>query len=89
MTIKIEETLVSVTYESDSSFPGKDYGEEVPVVVYIETGHDTQADMKRSMTVKIGDALLLPEDIDAIKRMIEQAEKIISNIFVNREPVII
>lgn len=78
MTIKIEETLVSVTYESDSSFPGKDYGEEVPVVVYIETGHDTQADMKRSMTVKIGDALLLPEDIDTIKKMIEKAEQIIT-----------
>lgn len=78
MTIKIEETLVSVTYESDSSFPCKDYGEEVPVVVYIETEHDTQADIKRSMTVKIGDALLLPEDIDAIKKMIEKAEQIIT-----------
>lgn len=80
MSIKIEETLLSVTYESDSSFPGNDYGEKIPVVVYIENWHDTQADMKRSMTVKIGDTLLLPSDIDSIKRMIDKAEKIISTL---------
>lgn len=80
MTIKIEETLLSVTYESDSSFPGNDYGEEIPIVVKIETGYETQAEMKRSMTVKIGETWLLPEDIDSIKRMIEKAEKIITTL---------
>lgn len=75
-SIVINETLLSVTYDNDSVFPGKEYGFEIPVKVELDPSVLNVDDIKRTMVVKIGDITLLPSDIDYIKSMIDRANSI-------------
>lgn len=75
-SIVINETLLSVTYDNDSVFPGKDYGDEIPVKVELDQSVGNSDDIKRTMVVKIGHITLLPGDIDYIKSMIDRANTI-------------
>jgi hypothetical protein len=75
-SIVINETLLSVTYDNDSVFPGKDYWDEIPVKVELDQSVGNVDDIKRTMVVKIGDITLLPIDIDYIKFMIDRANTI-------------
>lgn len=75
-SIIISETLLSVTYDNDSIFPGNDYGDDIPVTVEIDQSVGNPHDIKRTMVVKIGHITLLPSDIDYIKGMINRANDI-------------